>query len=80
MGALACSPDLQAHIYGSIYLCLHGFICRSQQAHDKMDFMLTILFNFMTEFIFKPASSKECVPLVTKTSQGDGIMGVFEEI
>jgi hypothetical protein len=36
--------------------------------------------NFITEFRFSPDSSKEGVPLVTGTSQGDGNMGVFEDM
>jgi hypothetical protein len=42
--------------------------------------MVDILFNFMTEFNFRPDSSKEGVPLVIKISQGERMIGVFEEI
>jgi hypothetical protein len=34
----------------------------------------------MTEFNFRPDSSKEGVPLVIKISQGERMIGVFEEI
>lgn len=42
--------------------------------------MVYILFNFITEFNFKPDSSKEGVPLITNMSHGAGIIGVFEDI
>ena len=42
--------------------------------------MVVILFNFITEFSFKPDSPKDGLPLVTNTSQGDGIIGTFEDM
>ena len=46
----------------------------------KKVLIVAILFSFITEFILKPDASKDAVPLVTRISQGDRIIGVFEDM
>jgi hypothetical protein len=46
MGIIARSLYFQAHIDGSIYFCPHGFIRRSQQAHDKIGFYANYFIQF----------------------------------
>jgi len=66
-------------------MALFTSVCRTSSANPnkpviKQFLMVDILFNFMTEFNFRPDSSKEGVSLVIKISQGERMIGVFEEI